>query len=500
MLPSPPSPSPSRWFRSLRRLKSNGQASRTPASVCAEMLKKSREAFESKKTAEESFRLGQLDGIVRMVVENEDDFVETLNGDLHKPRFESLLSELILVKNEALFAINNLKKWMQPEHVERNLATTLDQCFLVNEPMGVVLIVGDWSAPVQQCLVPLVGAIAAGNAVLLKPSENSSHTAELLQKLFPLYLDKECYQVVCDVMLADLLELRFDHIFYTGTFTKAQQVMQAASHHLSPVTLVVGGKNPCYVDQMCDLPVAAHRIAWARFHNAGQNNVAPDYILCHAEIRDKLVQALTSCVLEFYGAEPAQSASFGRLVNMEHFLRVRELMLSSGKVVIGGEVDESDKFIAPTVLLDVQESDAIMKHEILGPILPILTVYNADEAIDFVRRKDKPLCLYVYSSNPKVISKFLTCTSSGSFCANDSAIQSSLVTLPVAGVGASGMGLYHGRYSFDTFSHRKSCVLRTTHVECVTYLRFPPYEDQRLSLMMWATSLSRKGAGWCNLL
>ncbi|XP_033901655.3 aldehyde dehydrogenase family 3 member B1-like isoform X2 [Acipenser ruthenus] len=502
MLLSPSSPSPARWFRTLRRNKSTEQSSKLSLSVCTELLRKSREALASGRTLREEFRLSQLEALVRMLVENEDEFVDVLHKDLHKPRFETVLSELILVKNEALFAVNNLKKWMNPEYVTRSLVTSLDECFVVSEPLGVVLIIGSWSSPVQLNLVPLVGAVAAGNCVILKPSEISSHTTELLERLIPSYLDTECYHVISGGPsdLTDLLELKFDHIFYTGSRATGQQVMQAAARSLTPVTLVLGGKNPCYVDRECDVGIAAQRIAWARFHNAGQSDVAPDFVLCHADVQARLILALRSCLLQFYGPEPRHSASFGRLVNAELFTHVRDLLLASGKVAVGGEMDEAEKYIAPTVLTDVLESDPAMQQEIRGPVLPIMTVYSADEAINYIRRKEKPLCLYVFSSDRKVISNMMTCTSSGSFCANDSVLQSMMVMLPFGGVGASGMGSYHGRCSFNTFSHRKSCVLRNTRVECVTYLRYPPYEDRSLSLMMWASSLSRRSQAWCQIL
>ncbi|MGH0132885.1 UNVERIFIED_CONTAM: hypothetical protein FKN15_012466 [Acipenser sinensis] len=408
---------------------------------------------------------------------------------------------LALSKDLTLLWIKQVKDilWVSCEFLKKLKVTSLDECFVVSEPLGVVLIIGSWSSPVQLNLVPLVGAVAAGNCVILKPSEISSHTTELLQRLIPSYLDTECYHVISGGPsdLTDLLELKFDHIFYTGSRATGQQVMQAAARSLTPVTLVLGGKNPCYVDRECDVGIAAQRIAWARFHNAGQSDVAPDFVLCHADVQARLVLALRSCLLQFYGPEPRHSASFGRLVNAELFTHVRDLLLASGKVAVGGEMDEAEKYIAPTVLTDVLESDPAMQQEIRGPVLPIMTVYSADEAINYIRRKEKPLCLYVFSSDRKVILNMMTCTSSGSFCANDSVLQSMMVMLPFGGVGASGMGSYHGRCSFNTFSHRKSCVLRNTRVECVTYLRYPPYEDRSLSLMMWASSLSRRSQACC---
>ncbi|KAJ8378255.1 hypothetical protein AAFF_G00244590 [Aldrovandia affinis] len=499
---APPSPSPTRWFKALRRTRLGDTFLKASPVVCTEQLKRARAAFQAGRMAMESFRLAQLEALVRMLAEHECDFVDALCRDLHKPRFETVVSELILVKNEALYAINNLSKWMEPQHVERNLATSLDECMVVSEPLGVVLVVGAWCSPVQLCLVPLVGAIAAGNCVIINPSDTSFHTAELLHRLIPSYLDNECYHVLLASAsdLPEIVDLKFDHVFFTGNSADGSKVAQAAARTLTPVSLVLGGKNPCYVDQHCDVSTAARRIAWARFQNAGQSAAAPDYVLCHAEAQVRLLQALRCSLLHFYGADPRESRSFGRMVNAENFNRVRDMLGKSGKVAVGGQVNEAEKYIAPTLLTDVEETDPIMQQEIFGPILPILTVRNVDEAISFICRREKPLCVYVYSSNRKVISRLMEETSSGSFCANDSILQSLMVVLPFGGVGASGMGAYHGRSSFDTFSHRKSCLLRSTRIECVTYLRYPPYEDRNLSLMTWASTLSSKSQGWCQIL
>uniref|UniRef100_A0A8C5H965 Aldehyde dehydrogenase n=1 Tax=Gouania willdenowi TaxID=441366 RepID=A0A8C5H965_GOUWI len=422
--------------------------------------------------------------------------------------------------------MNNLKKWMQPQPVERNLvrpllvillyptttfkkrrkknvividptpvesicflqSTTLDECRVVHEPVGVVFIRGSWCSPVQMCLVPLLGAIAAGNCAILSPSEWAAHTAELLHRLVPFYLDNECFHVILEGVndLPEVFELKFDHIFFAGNREDGGKVAESAAHTLTPVTLIIGGKNPCYVDRECDIGTTAQRLVWARFHNAGQSLVAPGYVLCHAQVKARLVQAMKSCLIHFYGSDPRESKSFGRLINLEVFNRVKDLLWRSGKVAVGGQVVEAEKYIAPTILTEVTESDLIMHQEVFGPVLPILTVNDVDEAITFINKQEKALCVYAYSTNTKIISRLMSETSSGSFCSNDSILQSLMVTLPFGGVGASGMGSFHGRYSFDAFSHRKSCLLRSARLECVTYLRYPPYEDHNLSLIAWA--------------
>ncbi|KAJ4941669.1 hypothetical protein JOQ06_011546 [Pogonophryne albipinna] len=499
---SPQSLSPHRWFKALRRTRLGEPCLKTYPLEYEGLLRRARVTFQAGHTLKESFRVAQLGAVVRMLEEHESDFVDALGKDLHKPRFEAVVSEFILVKNEALYAINNLKKWMQPQHVERNLSTTLDECLMVSEPLGVVFIVGTWCSPVETCLVPLVGAIAAGNCAIISPSECTAHTAELLHRLIPFYLDNECFHVILAGTrdFPEVVELKFDHVFFTGNRSEGTRIAQAAARTLTPVTLILGGKNPCYVDQDCDIATTAQRIAWARFHNAGQSLVAPFYILCHTTVTARLVQALKCCLTQFYGSDPRESSSYGRMVNLDIFNRTKNMLWRSGKVAVGGQVIEAEKYIAPTVLTEVTESDPIMQQDIFGPVLPVLTVNNVDEAIAFINKQEKPLCVYAYSSNSKVITRLMSETSSGSFCSNDSILQSLMVALPFGGVGASGMGSYHGRYSFDTFSHRKSCLLRSTRFECVTYLRYPPYEDRNLSLMTWASTLSQKSQGWCHIL
>ncbi|KAM4707084.1 aldehyde dehydrogenase family 3 member B1-like [Discoglossus pictus] len=487
------------------------------SSLHEEILKKLRETFSSGKTRLYSFRISQLEAILQMLAKYELQIVEALAKDMNRPRFETVLCEITTVKNEAMYAIKNLEKWMQPEPVQKNMASFLDTCFVKKEPVGVVLIIGGSSFPIQLSLIPLIGAIAAGNCVVLKPSESSCHTMDLLHTLLPLYLDNSCYHLMSggNSALQEVIENKFDHIFYigyseltflkcdlvvfvTGNSTTGRQVMQAAAKHITPVSLVLGGKNPCYVDKCCELPVAARRIAWARFVNAGQNSLAPDYILCHPEMRDPLVHALATYAREFYGKNPKESLHYGRMTSVEQYRRVKEL-LSCGQVAFGGETDDDERFIAPTVLTNIKESDPIMQQEILGPVLPILTVQTLDEAIQFINRKDRPLAIYVYSDNLQVISEVMDRTSSGSFCSNDSMIQSLYTSLPCGGIGNSGVGVYKGKYGFDTFSHSRACLLRNSTVECVTYLRYPPYAEKHLHLMLWASSLSRKNS-WCRLL
>ncbi|XP_043827192.1 aldehyde dehydrogenase family 3 member B1 isoform X2 [Dromiciops gliroides] len=425
-------------------------------------LQSLRDAFSSGRTRPAEFRVAQLEGLSRFLKENRDALLAALAQDLHK-------------------------------------ATQLDTAFIRREPYGVVLIIAPWNYPLNLVLVPLIGAIAAGNCVMLKPSEMSKSVEKVISEVLPSYLDKNCFAVVLGgpQETSALLENKFDYIFFTGNPSVGRLVMAAASQYLTPITLELGGKNPCYVDDNCDPQNVANRVAWFRFFNAGQTCVAPDYVLCSRQTQEKLLPALQRAVTQFYGKDPQSSPDLGRIINDKHFQRLRGL-LGSGQVAIGGQSDEQERYIAPTVLVDVKESDPVMQEEIFGPILPILNVQSMDEAIAFIRKREKPLALYTFSNNSEVVRQMLERTSSGGFCGNDGFMHLTLTTLPFGGVGNSGMGMYHGKFSFDTFSHQRSCLLRSSGLEKLNSLRYPPYAQRSLGLLLSTVEISRKGQ--CTLL
>lgn len=457
----------------------------------SQVVDRLRSAFRSGVTVPEQFRRTQLTKLMSMIKENEEQILKALHKDLAKPKFEAVLSEVDMVINELHYAINNLKSWLQPEYVGKNLATKLDDCFIRREPLGVVLIIGAWNYPLQLLLLPMVGAIAAGNCVVIKPSEVSAATDSLIAELIPKYLSQDCCAVVSGGAeeTKALLQNRFDHIFYTGSQNVARSILQAASVHLTPVTLELGGKCPCVIYGGVNITVAARRLAWAKFFNAGQSCVAPDYVLCTKATRDALLPALRGVLEEFYSKEPQNCPDMSRIVSQRHWTRLMELLKnSSGKVVVGGESNEEDKYIAPTVLVDVAEDDALMKEEIFGPILPIITFESLEQSIDFINRKEKPLALYVFSDESSVVKTVLEKTSSGGFCSNDGIVHMTLPGLPFGGVGASGWGSYHGRWGFEAFSHRRACMLRGWALERLNGLRYPPYTENKLSWLRWTTS------------
>ncbi|NXA35286.1 AL3A2 dehydrogenase, partial [Eudromia elegans] len=402
--------------------------------------------------------------------------------------------EILGVLGELARAAAELPKWAAPRPAKRNLLTLRDEAFVRPEPLGLVLIIGAWNYPFVLVMQPLVGAIAAGNAVVVKPSEVSEHTARLIADLLPKYLDPELYPVVTGGVAetTDLLTHRFDHILYTGSSAVGKIVMAAAAKHLTPVTLELGGKSPCYIDKDCDLAVACRRITWGKYMNCGQTCIAPDYILCEPSIQAQVVENIKATLQEFYGNDVKSSPDYERIINKRHFQRVLALM-EGQKIAHGGETDEASCFIAPTILTNVSPDAKVMQEEIFGPVLPIVPVKSVDEAIELINSREKPLALYVFSNNKKLINKVISETTSGGVTANDVIMHYFLSTLPFGGVGNSGMGAYHGQHSFDTFSHHRSCLIKDLKMEGTHALRYPPGSQKKVD---WAKFFLLKRFNW----
>jgi aldehyde dehydrogenase (NAD+) len=349
---------------------------------------------------------------------------------------------------------------------------------VVREPLGVVLVIAPWNYPVHLALLPVIGAIAAGNCVVVKPSEVSAHTSATLARLVPEYLDPDCIAVVEGGVreTTALLERRFDHIFYTGNGNVGRVVMGAAAKHLTPVTLELGGKSPVIVADDADLDVAARRIAWGKFLNAGQTCVAPDYALVARSVKDELIDELARSVTEFYGTDPKGSPDYARIVNDRHFHRL-DALLGDGAHAVGGDTDPEQRYIAPTVLDHVAVDAPVMEDEIFGPLLPVLPVDDVDEAIGFVNERPHPLALYLFSRSNAVRDRVVASTTSGGVGVNATVLQTAVPPLPFGGVGASGTGAYHGRAGFETFSHRKAVLAKSTRVD--PRLAYPPYSRRK---------------------
>lgn len=444
-------------------------------SSISDKVRQAREAFNSGKTRPLQFRIQQLEALQRMINENLKSISGALASDLRKNEWTSYYEEVVHVLEEIDTTIKELPVWAEDEPVAKTRQTQQDDLYIHSEPLGVVLVIGAWNYPFNLTIQPMVGAIAAGNAVILKPSEVSGHMSDQLSTLVPQYLDQDLYPVVQGGVpeTTELLKERFDHIMYTGSTAVGKIVMAAAAKHLTPVTLELGGKSPCYVDKDCDLDVACRRIAWGKFMNSGQTCVAPDYILCDPSIQNQIVEKLKKSLKDFYGEDAKQSRDYGRIINDRHFQRVRGL-IDNQKVAHGGTWDQSSRYIAPTILVDVDPQSPVMQEEIFGPVMPIVCVRSLEEAIQFINQREKPLALYVFSNNDKVIKKMIAETSSGGVTANDVIVHITVPTLPFGGVGNSGMGSYHGKKSFETFSHRRSCLVRSLLNEEAHKARYPP--------------------------
>lgn len=443
-----------------------------------------RATFASGKTKSLDWRKAQLLSLKRLLLENENAIYQALQQDLGKCQFESYIAEYSYVLHDIDLFVKNLKKWSKTKLVATPVLAQPGKSKLRPEPYGLSLIMGAWNYPVQLVLSPMVASIAAGNCVVLKPSELAEATSELIADLIPKYMDTSAVAVYQGgvVETTELLKQRFDHIMYTGSETVGKIVMRAASEHLTPVCLELGGKSPCIVDEDTNLKVTADRIVWGKFMNAGQTCIAPDYILVTPRQREPLIAALKQSLIKQYGREPQLSDDYGRIINDRHFDRlVNYLAEQQDNLVVGGQSEKEQKYIAPTILFNPELDSAVMQDEIFGPILPIIEIDSMDKAIEFVNDREKPLALYLFSNNDDVVRRVTEQTSSGTQCVNDAVIFMVNSRLPFGGVGNSGMGAYHGKWGFDTFSHLKPIMHRSFVADAP--IRYAPYSGWKLKLM-----------------
>jgi aldehyde dehydrogenase (NAD+) len=439
--------------------------------------------FATGATRSLAWRLRQLRGLRELLLTHSADFEAALASDLAKNATESQVTEIGFVIAEIDHTISNLRRWLRPQRVAVPLALLPAKAVTVLEPVGVVLIIAPWNYPVQLLLGPLVGALAAGNTAVVKPSELAPATSAVFARLLPRFVDRRAVAVVEGAVAETtaLLAERFDHIFYTGNGRVARIVAAAAAVNLTPVTLELGGKSPVFVDNTVDLAATARRIVWGKFINAGQTCVAPDYVVATPDVASRLEQHLQDAITEFYGADPSTSADFGRIVNERQFDRLVGL-LSDQAVVVGGQHDRKTNYLAPTVLRDVALDAEIMQQEIFGPILPILAVPTVSAAIELISAADKPLALYVFSNSEHTRKRFLRETSSGAVGFNVPAAHLSVHGLPFGGVGESGSGAYHGKRSLEVFSHTKAVFSKPLTPDTLG-LVYPPYTAQKDSFV-----------------
>ncbi|KAL7735973.1 hypothetical protein ACLKA6_002401 [Drosophila palustris] len=449
-------------------------------------LQRARLAFASGKTRNVSFRRKQLENLLRCYEEHENEIISALEADLRRPKQESLIVETEFMKNDIKHILYHLSDWVKAEKPSKSFVNMLDDVQVFNDPFGVVLVIGAWNYPLQLLLVPVAAAIAAGNCVVLKPSEIAGNCAKFIAETLPKYLDNDCYPIICGgpSETAELLNQRFDYIFYTGSTRVGKIIHAAANKYLTPTTLELGGKSPCYIDKSVELRTAVKRILWGKLINCGQTCIAPDYILCSKEMQEKFIVEAKDVLKEWYGENVQSSPDLSRIINQNNFQRLLGLM-KSGRIAVGGKYDASERYIEPTILVDVKPNDPIMEEEIFGPILPIYTVENAYDAIEFINARENPLVLYIFTSETEVLDLFVNGTQSGGMCVNDTIMHYAVDTIPFGGVGMSGMGCYHGKYGFDTFTHKKSCLGKNLALigEKMASARYPPYSDRKASLL-----------------
>ncbi|RCW73173.1 aldehyde dehydrogenase (NAD+) [Saliterribacillus persicus] len=407
-----------------------------------------------------------------------------LQKDLNKSAFEAYSTEIGILYEEIAFIRKNLKKWSQPKRVKTPLTHTGSKSYIYAQPYGVALIIAPWNYPVQLALSPLIGAIAAGNCVILKPSEMTPHTANILEKIINAVFDEAYIRVVQgdkDVSQA-LLDQHFDYIFFTGSVPVGKIIMEKAAEKLTPITLELGGKSPAIVHEDANLNLAAKRIAWGKFINAGQTCVAPDYIYVHQSVADVFLEKLKAAIVELYAEDPLKNTDYTHIVNQKSFDRLIHFT-SDGTTYFGGESDEKNLILAPTILTDISWKDNVMNEEIFGPILPTLTYDRLEEVREGIKQSPNPLAFYFFSEDKSLSTKMIEEVSFGGGCINDTIFHLASPYLPFGGVGNSGIGHYHGKYSFDTFTHYKSILKQTTKFDVP--LRYPSHKNLKFLKKLW---------------
>ncbi|HHC6179521.1 TPA: aldehyde dehydrogenase [Staphylococcus aureus] len=435
--------------------------------------------FNTQQTKDISFRKEQLKKLSKAIKSYESDILEALYTDLGKNKVEAYATEIGITLKSIKNARKELKNWTKTKNVDTPLYLFPTKSYIKKEPYGTVLIIAPFNYPFQLVFEPLIGAIAAGNTATIKPSELTPNVARVIKRLINETFDANYIEVIEGGIeeTQTLIHLPFDYVFFTGSENVGKIVYQAASENLVPVTLEMGGKSPVIVDETANIKVASERICFGKFTNAGQTCVAPDYILVHESVKDDLITALSKTLREFYGQNIQQSPDYGRIVNLKHYHRLTSLLNSAQmNIVFGGHSDEDERYIEPTLLDHVTNDSAIMQEEIFGPILPILTYQSLDEAIAFIHQRPKPLSLYLFSEDENATQRVINELSFGGGAINDTLMHLANPKLPFGGVGASGMGRYHGKYSFDTFTHEKSYIFKSTRLESGVHL--PPYKGK----------------------
>jgi len=446
---------------------------------------KARQFFLTNQTRDVDFRIDALTKLKASIKKNEENINKAIYNDFKKSAFETYVTETSMVLGEITNMIKHLKKWSKPKRVHSPLALFKSKCYLMPEPYGVALIIAPWNYPFQLMMVPTVGAIAAGNCVVMKPANYSKHTTELIEEIITSNFDPQYISIFKGgrEVNAELLEQKFDYIFFTGSPELGKIVMEKASKNLTPVTLELGGKSPCIVTDKAKLDISAKRLAWGKLVNAGQTCIAPDYLFVHSKVKDEFLANLKKYIKEFYGDDASKSPDFPRIINNVQFEKMKHY-IENQNIFIGGKTDKEDRYVEPTILDNVSPDSPVMQQEIFGPILPVMTFNNLQEVINFVNSRPRPLACYLFSEDKTEQNTILKSLSFGGGCVNDTLMHVANHHLPFGGVGNSGMGMYHGKFSFDTFSHIKAVVKKSTVVDIKE--KYPPYSQKKLNFIKMA--------------
>jgi len=442
--------------------------------------------FNSNKTKDIAFRIITLKKLINIIKENEKELYKAIYSDFKKSEFETYLTEISLIYNELNDSIRNLKKWSKKRKVRTNLANFPAKSYIFPEPLGTILVISAWNYPILIALTPVISAIAAGNTVVLKPSEIPNNTSKILAHLINSNFDSHLLTVIEGGVetTTELLKQKWDKIFFTGSTNVGKIIYKAAANNLTPVTLELGGKSPTFIFKDCDVKLTAKRIVWAKFLNAGQTCIAPDYLLVEEEIKEKLLVAIKEELENTHKKSKEVQENYVQIINDTHFQRLTDL-IPTDRVYSGGEYNIEERVIHPTILHNINFEDLIMKEEIFGPLLPVISFDNLDDVISNVKKKEKPLALYIYSKNKKIIHKILNEISFGGGAINESLVHLSNPNLPFGGVGASGIGSYHSRAGFDTFTHYKSILHKSFLFEPnIKYLPFTKLKRIILKLLL----------------
>ncbi len=448
----------------------------------SKLIQSQRVFFNSDVTKDVRFRTDALERLYDAIVMNEEDILKALKEDLNKSSFEGYMSEIGMVRDEIRHFIKHMKRWSKPKRVPTPLAQFPSKSYIMAEPYGVVLIMAPWNYPFQLCIEPLIGAIGAGNCAVIKPSAYAPATSKIIAQIIEKIYPSDYIAVVEGGRKenSELLENRFDYIFFTGSTNVGKTVMEAASKHLTPISLELGGKSPAIIDKSANIPLFAKRIAFGKYLNAGQTCVAPDYVLVHESIKNEFVEALKISIKDFFGNNPLLNDNLPKIINEKHFLRLLDLMKNEN-IVIGGRNDKTRLLIEPTVMTDITYDSAIMQEEIFGPILPILAYNDINDVISDLKTREKPLALYIFSTNSYIQKKITNSLSYGGGCINDTIVHLATSKMGFGGVGYSGMGSYHGKFSFDTFTHYKGILNKSNWLDLP--MRYHPYDEKNFKMI-----------------